>query len=173
MLSTSKITLRAVEPDDLEFLYKCENDMPLWAYGINKEPISYFALKQYINSWNKGIYETNQVRLMIVFNENNATIGTVDLYDFDYFNSRVGVGIYIVKEYQNQGIGTETFQLLTEYAFNYLNIHQLYAFVSADNKNSSRCLVKAGFKLTATLKEWQKVVNNFSDVNIFTQINKL
>jgi len=172
MLSNQKITLRAVEPQDLEFLYQCENDMPLWAYGTNKEPISYFALKEYINSCGKGIYESKQLRLMIVLNENGATIGAVDLYDFDYFNSRAGIGIYIAQESQNQGIGTETLQLLTEYAFNFLNIHQLYAFVSADNKKSAKTFVKAGFTLTATLNEWQKIGNIFFDVNIFTKINR-
>ena len=171
MLSASKITLRAVEPQDLEFLYRCENDMPLWAYGTNKEPVSVFALKEYINSCGKGIYESKQLRLMIVLNEQDKTVGAVDLYDFDYFNSRAGVGIYVMQEYQNQGIGAETLQLLTEYAFNFLNIHQLYAFVSADNEKSAKTFIKAGFALTATLNDWQKNGNSFSDVNIFTKIN--
>jgi len=171
MLSTNKITLRAVEPQDLKFLYQCENDMPLWAYGTNKEPVSYFALKEHISSCGKGIYENKQLRLMIVLNEKNVTVGAVDLYDFDYFNSRAGVGIYVAQEYQNQGIGAETLQLLTEYAFNFLNIHQLYAFVSADNKKSIKTFIKAGFMLTATLNQWQKTGKNFSDVNIFTKIS--
>ena len=172
MLSTSKITLRAVEPQDLEFLYKCENDMPIWAYGANKEPISYFAIKEHINSCGRNIYESKQLRLMIVLNEKNATVGTVDLYDFDYLNSRAGVGIYIAQEYQNKGIGVETLQLLTEYAFNFLNIHQLYAFVSSDNEKSAKTFIKAGFALVATLKDWQKIGKNFSDVNIFSKINQ-
>jgi len=172
MLSTSKITLRAVEPQDLEFLYQCENDMPLWAYGTNKEPISYFALKEHINSCGKGIYENRQLRLMIVLNEKNITVGAVDLYDFDYFNSRAGVGIYVAQEYQNQGVGTETLHLLTGYAFNFLNIHQLYAFVSADNEKSTKTFTNAGFALTATLNDWQKNGKIYSDVNIFTKINR-
>jgi len=173
MLSTSKITLRAVEPQDLEFLYQCENDMPLWAYGTNKEPVSYFALKEYINSCSKSIYESKQLHLIIVLNENNARIGAVDLYDFDYFNSRAGIGIYVVQEYQNQGIATETFKLLTEYAFNFLNIHQIYAFVSEDNEKSKKALIKAGFKLVATLNDWQKIEKTFSNVNIFTKIDEI
>jgi len=172
MLSNKTITLRAVEPQDLEFLYQCENDMPLWVYGTNKEPVSYFSLKEYINSCGKGIYENKQLRLMIVLNEDGVTIGAVDLYDFDYFNSRAGVGIYVTQEYQNRGIGAETLQLLTEYAFNFLNIHQLYAFVSASNENSAKIFIKVGFALTATLNDWQKIGKNFSDVNIFTKINK-
>ena len=171
MLSNQTITLRAVEPQDLEFLYQCENNMPLWAYGTNKEPVSYFSLKEYINTCGKGIYENKQLRLIIVLNKNGAPVGTVDLYDFDYFNSRAGVGIYVVQEYQNRGIGTETLQLLNEYAFNFLNMHQLYAFVSADNEKSAKTFIKAGFALTATLQEWQKNGKTFSDVNIFTKIN--
>jgi len=172
MLSTSKITLRAVEPKDLEFLYQCENSMPLWTHGTNKEPVSYFSLKEYISSCRQSIYESKQLRLMIILNESNKTVGTVDLFDFDYFNSRAGIGLYVSDEYQNQGIGTETLQLFSEYAFNFLNIHQLYCFVSADNEKSAKSLIKAGFTLTATLNDWQKISKTFSDVNIFTKINR-
>ena len=172
MLSSQTITLRAVEPQDLEFLYQCENNTPLWVYGTNKEPVSYFSLKEYINSCRKSIYESKQLRFMIVLNKNDVTIGAVDLYDFDYFNSRAGVGIYVVQEYQNQGVGTETLQLLSEYAFNFLNIHQLYAFISADNKKSAKTFTKAGFTLTATLNDWQKTGEKFSCANIFTKINR-
>jgi len=172
MLSNQLITLRAVEPQDLDFLYQCENALPIWVYGTNKEPISYFALKEYVKLAGKTIYESKQLRLMIVFNENNRTVGTIDLYDFDHFNSRAGIGIYVEDEYQHRGIGTATFQLLSGYAFDFLNIHQLYAFVSADNEHSIKALVKAGFSPSATLKEWQRAGKNFVDVIIFTKINK-
>jgi diamine N-acetyltransferase len=172
MLSNSIITLRAIEPQDLDFLYHCENHKPLWAHGSNKEPVSYFTLKKYVNIWNKTIYDTKQMRLMVVFNEQKNTIGVVDLYDFDYFNSRVGVGIYIDEKYQNKGFGTIVIQLLTDYAFNFLNIHQIYAFVLANNAQSAKIFTKTGFELSATLKDWEKSSKNFYDIKIFTKINK-
>jgi diamine N-acetyltransferase len=171
-LSNRIITLRAVEPEDLDFLYKCENDMPLWAHGTNKEPTSYFALKQFINDCSKSIYENRQLRLMVVLNENKAAIGTVDLYDFDYLNSRAGIGIYIEKGSQNRGFGTEALKILTQYSFDFLNIHRLYAFVSADNLPSIKLFPKADFELVATLPKWEKIGKNFTDIKIFSKINR-
>ena len=48
MLEGSNILLRAVEPDDLDFLYRCENDTSVWRYGTTTAPYSRFTLKQYI-----------------------------------------------------------------------------------------------------------------------------
>jgi diamine N-acetyltransferase len=40
------IYLRALEPEDLDFLYQIENDSSIWQYGANKAPVSRFCLKQ-------------------------------------------------------------------------------------------------------------------------------
>ena len=81
LLENEILKLRAVEPDDLEMLYIWENDPQLWLVGNTRQPLSKFALKQYIIDTHKDIYESRQLRLMIVEKKNNQTIGTVDLYD--------------------------------------------------------------------------------------------
>ena len=43
-----KITLRALEPEDLEVLYVVENDPKLWNVGLSNTLYSHFALKEFI-----------------------------------------------------------------------------------------------------------------------------
>ena len=60
-----EISLRALEPEDLELLYDWENDMSNWLISNTMSPFSRFTLKRYLENSHKDIYETGQLRLMI------------------------------------------------------------------------------------------------------------
>ena len=49
-MNTSKpsIHLRAVEPEDLDLLYKIENDVKLWNVGATNVPYSRYTLHDYV-----------------------------------------------------------------------------------------------------------------------------
>lgn len=83
MINDDIIRLRALEPEDLECLYKWENDMDLWEVSDTLTPFSLFTLKKYIETCHLDIYTTKQLRLMIERVDTNERIGLVDLYDFD------------------------------------------------------------------------------------------
>jgi diamine N-acetyltransferase len=172
MLNNDKITLRAVEPEDLDFLYKCENLPYLWAYGGRKEPFSRFAIKEYVNNCNKTIYERGQLRFMIVANIEKQTVGAVDLFDFDYHNQRAETGIFIAEKFQNQGFGLQALKLLADYSFNFLHIHQLYACIAKENSASLKLFHKAGFEHTATLKKWFFHKGEYQNAEFFQLMRK-
>ena len=65
-LENDTLRLRALEPEDLDILYKWENDTNLWWVGCTTEPYSRYILKEYIAYSDKTIYEKKQLRLMIV-----------------------------------------------------------------------------------------------------------
>ena len=95
MMYDENIMLRALEPEDLEYLYTWENNMDLWDVSDTLTPFSHFTLKKYIESSHKDIYSSKQLRLMIVRIEDKTPIGLVDLYDFDPYHQRAGIGIMI------------------------------------------------------------------------------
>ena len=45
-LTGKQIELRAVEPEDLDALYRWENDSSLWIYGSTVSPFSRYLLKR-------------------------------------------------------------------------------------------------------------------------------
>lgn len=45
MINDENILIRALEPEDLEYLYKWENNMDLWDVSDTLTPFSHFALK--------------------------------------------------------------------------------------------------------------------------------
>ena len=48
MFAADNIRLRALEPEDLEWLYSVENDEELWQWGSSNVPYSRYTLKTYI-----------------------------------------------------------------------------------------------------------------------------
>ncbi|MBO7494961.1 MAG: GNAT family N-acetyltransferase [Salinivirgaceae bacterium] len=173
MLENDSILLRAVEPEDIDFLYRCENDTDLWRYGTTIVPYSRYAIKQYIAETQNDIYTDRQLRLIITRKDKGEAVGAVDLFDFDPFHLRAAVGIAIVgDENRRLGFASQTLQLLVDYSFDFLHLHQLYCTVAADNVPSLHIFEKAGFERCGLRKEWIKTADGFADVVEMQLVNR-
>ena len=172
MLENNKIRLRAVEPEDLGLLYKWENNPQLWAVGNTRNPYSHYVLKQYIENSDKDIYETKQLRLMMVSIEYGETVGTVDLYDFDLHHSRIALGLFVDFDFQGHGFAKSTLQLIEDYVFNFLKINQLYCHISEKNISSRQMFENENYESNGILKNWIKSMEGFENVIVFQRFNK-
>jgi diamine N-acetyltransferase len=149
------IKLRALEPEDLELLYEWENNNDYWIISNTVSPFSKYTLKRYIENSHKNIYESGQLRLMIDHITDKQTIGTIDIFDFDSYHKRAGIGILIAKEnYRQKGYATMALTCLTEYCFKTLLLHQLYCNILENNNESIDLFRKLGFKEIGLKKDW-------------------
>ena len=90
------IRLRALEPDDVQVLYKWENDTEVWKVSNTIVPFSKYMLLQFIANQQRDIFETRQLRLIIESKQSGKPVGAIDLFDLDPYNCRAGVGILIM-----------------------------------------------------------------------------
>jgi len=172
-LKGKNIYLRALEPNDLEFIFAIENDQSIWEVSNTHTPYSRFLVKQYLENAHQDIYEAKQLRLAICQDQDFPAVGLVDLFDFDPKNNRAGVGIVIQgNEHRNQNIGSEAIALLIEYAFSNLNLHQLFANIGTENVASTALFTKFGFEMIGVKKEWTLVNGKYKDEAIFQLLNK-
>lgn len=171
----SEVLLRAVEPCDIEVLYRWENDPEIWRVSNTITPFSKFILEKYIETAHLDIYQAKQLRLMIDISENGReprTVGTVDLFDFDPFHNRAGVGILIGdKSDRNKGIATLALRKLIHYSFNTLQLHQLYCNITKGNDDSLRLFKKCGFKVTGRKAAWIKTPGGYVEEILLQLIN--
>lgn len=143
------IHLRALEPEDLDLLYAWENDPEIWHLGNTLTPFSRFMLEQYLLNAQNDIFANKQLRLMIDLNQagdQNPTIGSIDLFDFDPFNRRAGVGILIMAAHRGNGYASEALAVMKNYAFTLLDLHQLYCNIDSQNEISIALFKKHGFE---------------------------
>lgn len=173
MIQGEKIKLRALEPTDLDFLYRLENNTEFWEFGHTQTPLSKFVLKQYLENSFRDIYEVKQLRLVIT-DLNSKVIGLIDFFDFDPKNKRVGLSIIIEDaDQRHKGYGLEAIQLVCHYAFSNLNVHQVYANITSDNKKSMNLFEKAGFKKSGIKRDWNFFGGEFKDEVLFQLFNPI
>lgn len=162
-LTDGKIYLRALEPTDLDLLYRWENDSRLWKDGATIAPFSRKLLEDYVNNYEPDIFIARQLRLMVCLSEGDIAIGAVDLYDFDPRNSRCGVGLLIDEDFRGRGYATESLILTAEYCRRHLGLHQLYAVAGVNNQASRSSFESAGFRISGRLRSWIKDGVSYSD----------
>ncbi len=150
---TIPVSLRAMEPEDLDILYQIENEMSLWDTGITNVPYSRYLLHEYIAQSKGDIYADGQVRLMIEDQE-GAVVGIADLTNFSARHCRAEVGIIIQKGSRGKGFAIAALSLMADYAKRILHLHQLYAVIDIENKISQHLFLKAGYEKTAELPDW-------------------
>jgi len=115
VLQNDDIKLRALEPEDLDWLFNLENDTKLWEVSQTLAPFSKSVLRNYINNAQENIYSAGQLRLVITNSKTKQNIGLIDLYDFDGRNKKGGVGIVILPEFQNQHYASTALQIMINY----------------------------------------------------------
>lgn len=172
LLENERIRLRNLEPEDLDILYRWENDASLWGVGDTVSPFSRYVLKEYIAESHRDIYDLRQLRLMIEWRSDGAAAGLADLFDFNPHHRRAGVGILVDALYRQKGLATEALNLLADYAFSFLKLHQLYAHVPVFNEASKALFARCGFVVTGVLSEWITGSEGYADVWVMQRLNK-
>lgn len=170
-LTGKKIALRAIEPEDLDDLYRWENDSSLWIYGCTIAPFSRYLMKRYIENYSADIARDGQLRLMIVERETKKSIGILDCFDYDSVNRRAAVGLLIDPRHTRQGFGRDALETFMEYAFQFLHLHQLYVHIATCNTASMAIFLACGFRECGHLTDWVQLPQGYDDALVFQKIN--
>lgn len=105
--------------------------------------------------------------------EETKCIGCVDLFEFDPRNKRAGVGILIANQAdRGKGYATEALHLIIDYAFEVLDLHQLFSNVRVDNESSVALFKRLGFEITGLKQDWIYYQGKFYDEYTMQLIRK-
>lgn len=147
------VRLRAMEPEDLDFLYAMENDKEVWDVGCTNVPYSRYVLHDYIANASNDIYADGQVR-MVMEDRSGNRVGLVDVFNFDASNRRAEVSVVVMAEHRGRGLARDAVRQVCHYALRTLHLHQLYAIIATDNVASQQLFSEMGFTGRNVLKEW-------------------
>lgn len=154
-----RLTLRALEPEDADFMYEAELDPSAWEYSDYLAPLSREQLRQYALTYDANPFTAGQLRLIAV--SDDTPVGIVDLFDISPRHLRAETGIFILPSLRGKGIGAEILRQTIKYARNRLALHQLTATIADSNQAALKCYEKAGFRVIATHPDWLRTHSGF------------
>ncbi len=169
-IQDNSLKLRAAEPSDASIIYLWENDMQIWRVSDTSMPYSHYQIEQFL-SQNNDLYSQKQIRIMIDLKNSGKSAGCIDLYDFDPFHERIGIGILISAEYRGQNIALKAIKLIEKYVFDQLQLNQIYCLIAEDNQPSIQLFSKSGYTQCGFRKAWLKTNKGFIGQYEFQKIN--
>jgi RimJ/RimL family protein N-acetyltransferase len=152
-LKGKNIFLGALSPKDrLEGYAGWINDQETTLFmGSGRFPTAAEDLRAYLKSYNNS---KDGMILGIFSNKTAKHIGNITLHQIDWRNRNAEIGIIIGdKRSRGKGYATEAIALVTDHAFNKLNLHKLYTGMISGNEASKRAFEKVGFHVEGILKE--------------------
>ncbi len=166
-LKKRDVLLADPEMEDAHFILELENLEQYWKFSQTREKFDLKDIELFITKNITDGLRSGQKRFLITYTGQRA--GCIDLFDFDLFNLRSGVGILIHPAFQKKGIGSHALKLLIEKAKIDLKLHQLYCTIQPENKASISMFENHGFIAQGYRKDWTYFNNQFQD-EIFYQL---
>lgn len=170
-IKNDTIALRCAEPEDAELIFRWENDRDVWRISGTHVPYSRFQIEQFLLG-NNDLTSQKQLRLMIDLTESGASIGCIDIFDYDAINGHAGLGILIDKAHRRQGYAKAALALCIDYLFRDLMLHQVYCSIDELNAESRQLFENQGFLLCGRRKDWLKTTEGYLEVFEYQLINE-
>jgi len=170
-ISGSRIYLREVRDSDVnETYYRWMNDSEIIQHLESRfAPTSMESLLEYVKNFQEN---KDNIFLAVVLNENHTHIGNIKIGPINWFHRLADIGIIIgEKNCWGSGYASEAISLLTDFAFNALNLHKLTAGCYEQNVGSLKAFQKAGFEIEGVRKQHCFSNGNYVDAILLGKIN--
>jgi len=107
---------------------------------------------------------SNDYPFAIVVKKNDQLIGNCGLHRVNFIQGTATLGIFIGdKAYWSKGFGREAVQLVLDFGFNILNLHNIMLYVFEYNKRGIKCYERCGFKEIGRRREARRVGGKWYD----------
>ncbi len=127
----------------------------------------------HIETMKKRELDGTHLYASIVDKSTNSVIGTVMIFNFDKEANHAEIGYVLDKKQWGKGFGMESVKLISQYAFEELNLHKLHASVVAENVGSARVLEKNRYLLEGRLKDHYFIEDKYYDALIYGKLQSV
>lgn len=162
----NSVYLRAIEPEDLDRVYKWHNDFTLYqSLGGTYRFVSHKTVENWIQQ--KTTFSNNEINLAICIRQTNEHIGNIYLKDIDLQNRHGFLHILIGSpEHRTKGYGTQAVLKLMDHAFNAIGLERIVLHLLADNAAAYKLYQKCGFLQEGIMKRHVFKEGVFKDIII-------
>lgn len=145
MLKGEKVTLRALERDDLPRLLEFNNDIAVELAGGGDPPMPQ-PMARLEAEFDQRASGGGRDDANFAIEADGQMIGICALFNYDHTAHTCELGIAIGdKTYWGRGYGREAIALLVDYAFRYRNFRKVWLRVHGSNERAQRAYQACGF----------------------------
>ncbi|MFF2450521.1 GNAT family N-acetyltransferase [Neobacillus sp. NPDC058068] len=125
---------------------------------------------EYIETMVKRELAGTHLYASIVLKSTQEIIGTAMIFNFDKEANQAEIGYVFHRDHWGKGYGTECVALMSDFAFETLNLHKLHASVVDANRGSARILEKNGYVLEGELRDHYFIDEKYYNALLFGKI---
>jgi len=167
LIQGKEVTLRSVKERDLSLMRDWRNKEQIRKWFFDSRLIT----SQMQQEWYESYLEKDDDQMFII-SISSVDIGTIALYHIDRVSKEAQLGRFLIGEdkYRSRGFAYETVLLLLEYAFNELNLENIYLELFSDNEVALNLYRKVGFQEE---KVGPKIVGSYPEKKSITRMSLL
>lgn len=153
-LETKRLILRAIEPADLEALYRFRSLPKVYRYMVSKPDTQ----KDTANFIKWTIAERKKKPILnhywaVVVQKTGDLIGKCNINIVNPGHREASLGYDLHPDFWDQGYATEAAKRMIAFGFKDLKLHRIYATCDPKNVGSRKVLLKAGMKWEGTFRK--------------------
>jgi [ribosomal protein S5]-alanine N-acetyltransferase len=166
-LTTKRLLLRQLRPDDAEALFPTLSDEEVTEFYGHEPHRSISETYELINQIQARYDRREAFRWGVTLRGEDQVIGTCSLHHFDAGFHRAEIGYELNRAFWGQGVMTEAASAVLTYAFRDLELHRVEAIIDIANERSKGLLLKLGFIYEGNLRQRYVFRGGFEDEHYF------
>ena len=170
VLKTDRLILRQLNENDVNGIYNFYSDPVALKYvprNLFTERIEASVKIQFVDALfddRKGIWWA------ISYKEKQDIIGIAGFFEIDKAANKAELGYGFLQGNWGKGVGTEIVKTLTDFGFQAIQLHKIYAYIHPDNISSIKVVEKFGYKREGLFKDHDFAQNKYFDTAVYTKI---
>ncbi len=171
LITDENIYLKTLSQNDIGINYvNWMNDYQVVKYTESKFTTHTLdSIKQFVETCNNS---KNNFLFGIFLKDNDLHVGNIKLGNVHNLYNHGDIGLIIgLKEYWGKGIATKAIKMVTNYGFDALNLHKIFAGAYSMNVGSIKAFQKCGYNIAYIKKDEVFFENNYVDCVYLEKFN--
>jgi RimJ/RimL family protein N-acetyltransferase len=152
MLAGERLWLRPLERRDLEAYAAGANDPLVGGLAGFTEPIGRDGAERWFERASERMLSGELLSFAVCELNDDRFVGSISLRGIERTDGHAELGIYMDRDHQGSGWGTEAQRVLLDHAFGEMRLERVFLTVSPSNARAIRSYEKAGFTREGVLR---------------------
>ncbi|WP_433932401.1 GNAT family N-acetyltransferase [Sorangium cellulosum] len=167
VLTTPRLRLRAMEPADVERLFRIRSDPQVTRYTGRAPDSSIADTEQNLAVVSAGIRENTSIYWGITLKEGGELIGNGGFWRWNKPHRWAEIGYGLLPAFWGQGIMTEALRAMLPFGFASMDLHRVEAQLDPENRASARVLERLGFTREGQHRQNWYYDERFTDTAVY------